>query len=165
MFKKSFGFASRVAIASTVMALAVSTSVMAQSPATGLGQSWPNATDVSVSPHYHVYMFVRDGVRYIQVNDSNGSVLGAVAEAGGEVMVLPIGTQAASVTASRVDPQTSATAMTAATASTSTETVYSDSATAVTATPQSTGGIAIHVTALTVCQKDNPVDCTGSGAM
>ncbi len=33
--------------------------VAAEPASTGLGQAWPNATDVSLSPHYHVYVFRR----------------------------------------------------------------------------------------------------------
>jgi hypothetical protein len=141
MFCKSSKFVSRLTIAAGVMALTLSVSAMAQAPATGLGQSWPNATDVSVSPHYHVYVFVRDGIRYIQVNDANGTVRGAVATAGGQTLVLPIGTDASSVQISQGSVQNAA-ASTAATA----ETVYSDSATQITATPQSNGAIALDVT-------------------
>ena len=81
-------------------ALTVSTSAMArQFPATGLGQAWPNASDVSSSPRWHVYVFIKDGVRYIQVNDLNGKVRGAIATANGQFLVLPIGTDAEGVAA------------------------------------------------------------------
>jgi hypothetical protein len=159
MFQKSSGFASSLAIASTVMAMVLSTSAMAQSPATGLGQSWPNATDVSVSPHYHVYVFVRDGVRYIQVNDLNGNVLGAVAEAGNDVLVLPIGADAPYVTASHANLQ-----KTAVTSSNAAETVYSDSATQVSAAPKSSGVIVLGIVTPDVCEGANPVDCSQQGA-
>ena len=43
-------------------------------PSSGLGQSWPNTTDVSASPHWHVYVFQRNGVRYVQINDLSGKV-------------------------------------------------------------------------------------------
>lgn len=67
----------------------------ASEPATtGLGSSWPNATDVSSSPNYHVYRFERGGVRYIQVNDSAGTVRGAVAYIDDQVLELPIGVDA-----------------------------------------------------------------------
>ncbi|RUL66069.1 hypothetical protein EKH79_05070 [Dyella dinghuensis] len=122
------------------MALSLSVSALAQAPTTGLGQSWPNATDVSVSPHYHVYVFVRDGIRYIQINDANGTVRGAVATAGGQTLVLPIGTDASSVQVSQGSVQ-NADASTAAT----TETVYNDSATQITATPQSTGAVTFAI--------------------
>jgi hypothetical protein len=140
MFRTSPKFASRLAIVSGAVALALSTSAMAQAPSTGLGQSWPNATDVSLSPHYHVYVFVRDGIRYIQINDANGTVRGAVATAGGQTLVLPIGTDASSVQISHGSAQNAA-----ASTATTTETVYSDSATQVTATPQSNGAVALDV--------------------
>jgi hypothetical protein len=140
MFCKSSKFVSRLTIAAGVMALTLSVSAMAQAPTTGLGESWPNATDVSVSPHYHVYVFVRDGIRYIQINDANGTVRGAVATAGGQTLVLPIGTDASSVQVSQSSVQNAA-ASTTATA----ETVYSDSATQITATPLSTGAVTLDV--------------------
>ena len=44
----------------------------AQPPATGLGQSWPNTTDVSANPNWHAYVFVLGGIKYVQTNDLNG---------------------------------------------------------------------------------------------
>lgn len=84
-------------------------------PSTGLGQAWPNATDVSQNPHYHVYIFQKDGIKYIQVNDLNGRVLGAFATAGKEVIALPIG-NSATRTSSAITP-----AATAATTNTCTD--------------------------------------------
>lgn len=66
-------------------------SAQSSTPTTGLGQSWPNAPDVSRSPNYHVYVFVLDGIRYVQVNDLTGHVLAAVASSGGTYLRLPIG--------------------------------------------------------------------------
>lgn len=60
-------------------------------PSNGLGQSWPNAQDVSVSPRWHVYLFLRDGVQYVQMNDQNGTVHAAFATANGEILFLPVG--------------------------------------------------------------------------
>lgn len=73
-----------------------STSAMAAGVAgsTGLGQSWPNATDVSASPHWHVYVFERDGIRYIQINDLGGNVRAAFAASSGNFLGLPIGVDA-----------------------------------------------------------------------
>lgn len=62
--------------------------------ATGLGQSWPNAPDVSASARYHVYRFERAGVRYVQVNDLGGAVRGAIAFAGSDILSLPVGSDA-----------------------------------------------------------------------
>ncbi|HEX7816193.1 hypothetical protein [Dyella sp.] len=61
-------------------------------PSSGLGQAWPNAQDVSSSTRFHVYVFVKDGVRFIQVNDTAGNVRAAIATAGNQLMNLPIGT-------------------------------------------------------------------------
>jgi hypothetical protein len=119
--------------------------------ATGLGQSWPNAVDVSTSPHYHVYVFRKDGIRYFQVNDLNGNVRAAVAVANGVVLTLPIGLDAASATHSAV-PQVSS----------ASETVYSDKDVTLTATPKRSGEVAINtVAAADIC--DDPTDCQISG--
>lgn len=78
--------------------LPVATNALADPPpaaaATGLGQSWPAATDVSSSGHFHVYVFQRAGVRYIQVNDLDGKVRGAFGVVGGQVFALPMGLDA-----------------------------------------------------------------------
>lgn len=103
----------------------------ASPPSTGLGQSWPNAADVSATPHFHVYVFQKQGVRYVQVNDTNGTVRGAVAyTAADSVLDLPIG-----VDASRW--------MTSAGDGTATETtgeqVYRDEAVVIRVAPQPDG--------------------------
>lgn len=72
--------------------IAVPFSANAQQAISGLGQSWPNATDVSSSPNYHVYVFQRGNTRYIQVNDANGNVRGAFARTPYSLVGLPIGT-------------------------------------------------------------------------
>ncbi|HEU4669943.1 MAG TPA: hypothetical protein VFR91_04520 [Dyella sp.] len=113
-------------------------------PSSGLGQSWPNATDVSANPHWHVYVFEKDGIRYVQVNDLNGGVHGAIATAGGQVLVLPIGR----------DSQNVSTA-TATSGTTSTQTVYSDSQVTISATPLSTGATQLTVSTCT----GDPFEC------
>lgn len=85
----------RHALFASIIAMGLSTAVLATQPAaTGLGQSWPNVTDVSASTHWHVYTFMRDGIEYIQVNDLNGNVRGAVAASNGTFLVLPMGMDA-----------------------------------------------------------------------
>lgn len=88
----------RVALAALTLSFA-SAAAMADGglPSSGLGQSWPNATDLSASPHWHVYVFQRDGVRYVQVNDLNGNVRSAVATVGGSFLALPVGVDASRV--------------------------------------------------------------------
>lgn len=66
----------------------------ASPPSTGLGQSWPNATDVSSSPNWHVYVFARGSTRYIQINDAQGTVRGAFARTPYSLVGLPIGSDA-----------------------------------------------------------------------
>ncbi|GLQ90961.1 hypothetical protein [Dyella flagellata] len=124
-------------------------------PATGLGQSWPNATDVSASPNWHVYVFVLNGIKYIQVNDLNGTVHAAVGTASGTSIVLPVGVDAQNV----VTPAANAPASTSSSA-VSTETVYQDSATTVTATPQTSGATQFNVMSIKSCPT---ASCSGNG--
>ncbi|WP_423372909.1 hypothetical protein [Dyella acidisoli] len=62
----------------TLFALGLSGAASAGAPTQGLGQAWPNATDVSVNPHYHAYTFVVGDITYIQVSDAAGSAQGEV---------------------------------------------------------------------------------------
>jgi hypothetical protein len=78
-----------------VMGLA--TEVSAAPPQNNLGQQWPNASDVSSSPSWHVYVFERDGVHYVQINDIAGNVHAAFGTANGQYLVLPMGLDAARV--------------------------------------------------------------------
>jgi hypothetical protein len=119
-------------------------------PATGLGQAWPNATDLSASPNWHVYVFMLNGVKYVQVNDLNGTVHAAVAVVSGTTSVLPVGVDSQNVTTT---PST--------TASSTTQTVYSDATTTVTATPQSDGTTQFN--AVSAQTAACPNDCTGNG--
>ncbi len=135
------------AVAGALLAIGLSGIAQAtDAPSSGLGQSWPNATDVSVNPNWHVYVFEKDGVRYVQVNDSNGGVHGAIATAGGQVLVLPIGSDAQNVTT---------TTATTTTPSTSASTVYRDSKIAINAAVQPTGVVRLSVSS--GC--DDPVEC------
>lgn len=118
-------------------------------PATGLGQSWPNAADVSASPHYHVYVFERLGVRYVQVNDLNGNVRGAFGNAGGDIFGLPIG-----IDANRLATPSEPLAMPSDAKG---ETVFTDGTTSVQAAPQSDGTLRLLV------KCDNPAQCSIQG--
>ncbi|WP_147292887.1 hypothetical protein [Dyella psychrodurans] len=156
MFRESLRFASRNAVFSTLLAMVLSASAFAsQPPATGLGQAWPNATDVSVSPHYHVYIFVRDGIRYIQVNDLNGTVRGAIAVADHVVLVLPVGVDASSVVTSASQTNTQVPSVSTG------ETVYHDSSIQIDATPQSTGAVQLLVTPMDSSNTCTAFNCTG----
>jgi len=57
----------------------------------GLGATWPNAADVSRSVQFHAYRWDANGVKYVQINNSAGSPVAALAVAGRQVLVLPIG--------------------------------------------------------------------------
>ncbi|MFK2932747.1 hypothetical protein ISP14_18375 [Dyella agri] len=123
-------------------------------PATGLGQAWPNAADVSANPSFHVYVFVLGGVKYVQVNDLNGNVLGAFGTAGGQFVTLPVGRFAQLVTT----PQTPAAVTTAAVPSAAPATVYRDGSTTVTATLLSDGTLQLNATPADSDTCD-PIEC------
>lgn len=135
-----------------IMTLGFMSAAFAQTdaPATGLGQSWPNATDVSRNPHWHVYVFHLQGIDYIQINDLNGTVRAAVGTANGVAIVLPVGVDTMQV-------RTGTAALSHAATSHAAQTVYRENATTVTATPQSDGTTIFTVTA--VCQ--DPYNCGG----
>lgn len=66
----------------------------------GLGESFPLSADIAPDPAWQVYEFVRDGVRYVQVNDKIGSVRAAVGRIESTFWVLPIGSDADRVSTS-----------------------------------------------------------------
>jgi len=128
-----------------------STAAAATAPSTGLGQAWPNATDVSASPNFHVYVFERLGVRYVQINDLNGNVRAAFGNAGGDIFGLPIGIDASRLATPSEPSEVPAT--------TTGETVYRDDSTSVQATPQSNGTNRL----LVVSECKNPAECSVHG--
>ncbi|MCW0116357.1 hypothetical protein OIV40_25335 [Burkholderia pseudomallei] len=139
-----------------VVAFAMSASGYAQTPTNGLGQSWPNARDVSLNPAWHVYVFKLHGIKYVQIDDVNGKVLGAIGTANGQFIVLPIGEFAQYVTAqgpSRAYGSVSENADQAAT-------VYQDRSVIVTASPMSNGVIQLNAVAAPC---DDPIECASHG--
>ncbi|UNW12914.1 hypothetical protein MP631_02395 [Xanthomonas phaseoli pv. phaseoli] len=61
---------------------------------TGLGTSRPAAMDLSAVSNAKVFAFERDGIRYLQVNDSTGQVRTAIGWIDNVVWVMPIGVDA-----------------------------------------------------------------------
>lgn len=133
-----------------VLALEIPVIGFAQSQAAGLGQSWPNEPDVSANSNWHVYVFELNGIRFIQVNDVNGNVLGAVGTAKGQFITLPMGVFAQYVTTSQQP------AASVPNNSNSASVVYQDMAVLITARPMSNGATQLTATA-TPCE--NPEDC------
>jgi hypothetical protein len=119
------------------------------SSATGLGQAWPNATDVSRSARWHTYTFESNGIKYIQLNDLNGNVRAAVGIANGAAFALPMGVDAGHVTIHS-----------GATPGDNAQTVYSDDSMAIAVAPQQDGSTLISVMAMNKCP-DDPYNCGG----
>jgi hypothetical protein len=132
-------------------AMLLGTSAMAAGPlpSSGLGQSWPNATDVSASPHWHVYVFERNGVRYVQINDLGGKVRAAFAASNGNFLALPVGVDASRL-ATPQEPLP-------ATGSTQGDVVYQDDSTKVLVAPQSDGTARVYA-ASGDCK--DPIECS-----
>jgi hypothetical protein len=68
--------------------------VGAPAAASGLGQEYPSAPDLASNTAWSVYEFEREGIRYTQINDSNGNVRAAVGRIGNTFWTMPIGTDA-----------------------------------------------------------------------
>ncbi|MBE1162508.1 hypothetical protein [Dyella acidiphila] len=147
------------AVLAVGLVLGLSGAAWAGTPAAGLGQAWPNTTDLSRSPHYHVYSFTQGGVRYIQVNALDGTVLGAVGTVGGEFIVLPMGNAARVAT-----PQQPAAGSDAATPAAAPTPVYRDSSTTITATPMSDGSTQLQATPAVTTDVCDAVTCSTHGA-
>jgi hypothetical protein len=145
-------FSLRTLAASLSLAILGIGAAHAQAASAGLGQSWPNATDVSASPNYHVYVFQRGSIQYIQVNDLNGTVRAAV-------MVTPTGRFGTPVGSDANQVATSSEPLPAP-ASTATTTVYSDGTTQVAVAPQANGTTRVMAVAV---ECKNPVECSSRG--
>ncbi|QAU22950.1 hypothetical protein EO087_02205 [Dyella sp. M7H15-1] len=144
------------AILSGFIILGLSSTAFAQTstPATGLGQAWPNATDLSASPNWHVYVFWLHNIKYVQINDLNGNVHAAIAATNGTTIVLPMG----------IDSQNVATAehalTSSATAASAVQVVYQDANVAMTATQNVNGTTTFAVTQAQPCPE---LACSGAG--
>jgi hypothetical protein len=136
------------AVLAASLAVLFSGAAWSGAPSTGLGQAWPNTTDVSSSPHFHAYLFARDGIEYVQINDLRGTVRAAFAAAPGTVLVLPIG----------VDAVHAGTANNAVSSNTA-ETVYQDKTVSVSATPQSDGSLQLNASPTLSAICTDPGEC------
>lgn len=74
---------------------------------TGLGEPMPSAVDLSGDPAWQVYAFERDGIRYLQINDSSYTPRAAIGRIGPTAWVLPIGQDADRVTIQEIAPPAS----------------------------------------------------------
>jgi hypothetical protein len=99
-------------------------------------------------------VFVLNGIKYIQVNDRNGNVIGAVGTAGGQFITLPIGRFSQYVST----PQQHSAAVPQASTGTPT-TVYRDDSTVITATQQSNGTTTLKASPAATCT--DPAECSG----
>jgi hypothetical protein len=151
MFKKAF--AVRPALFIGLMAVTLAGPAMAQQqPASGLGSAWPtDAQDVSRTPGFHAYAWVKGGVKYVQINDNAGNVLAAFATANGTFLPLPMGREAGNL-------QTPDAPAAAPSTSSSGVTVYQDSSVSVTAATRSNGTMLLQAASTSTCT--NPVECS-----
>ncbi len=78
------------------------------SAVTGLGGSVPATSDLSSDPQWQVYEFERDGIRYLQINDSANRTRAAIGQIGATAWVLPIGRDADRVAIQTDAPSTMA---------------------------------------------------------
>jgi hypothetical protein len=144
---KRIGFAVRSALLVGLMLAFAGPALAQQQPSAGLGSAWPTDTpDVSSMPGYHVYTWVKSGVKYVQVNDNSGKVLVALANAGDVFLPLPMGSAA----------QDLRTPGDATIATSPGATVYEDDTMKMTATPQTSGAVMFQ--AVPTCT--NPVECS-----
>lgn len=65
--------------------------------ATGMGLAFPNAANISNHAGWDVYPFEQDGIRYVQVNGTDGTVRAAIGYIGDTFIVLPVGTDVSRV--------------------------------------------------------------------
>ncbi|RUL72522.1 hypothetical protein EKH80_17685 [Dyella choica] len=133
-----------------------SSAALAGTPATGLGRASPHAHDWSTDPNWHVYVFVLNGITYLQVNDARNRVIGAVGTTGGQFITLPVGEFAQQVGT----PQQPA-SMTSAIPMASPTTIYNDGKTQLTTTPMSDGTVTMQ--AASTQMMCDPVDCNIKG--
>jgi hypothetical protein len=140
----------RALIGMVALGLALPIAVSAQTAADGLGQSWPNAQDVSLSPAWHVYVFKMNGIKFIQITDLTGTIIGAVGTANQQYITLPMGAYAQYVST----PQQPAAVPSGVTSAASSTVVYQDATTTLTVTPMTNGATATSLLACT-----NPVEC------
>jgi len=157
-------FLPRRAICAGLVVMGLSASAFAAQPlSTGLGQAWPNAQDVSASPHWHVYVFSTNGVQYVQINDLNGNVRGAFATANGQFLVLPMGRDAQRISTPQQPLPASSTVVPL---SAYAQTIYRGSSVQLSAVPMSDGTTTFTAapstttyTAVAPC--DDPENCSG----
>jgi hypothetical protein len=162
--KAMLNFLPRRTLCAGLVVMGLSASVHAATPAhTGLGQNWPNAQDVSVSPHWHVYVFTAQGIRYVQVNDLRGEVRGVLATANGQFLVLPMGRDAQRIWTAHQRP---AMGRGVVALSAYAQTIYRDGAVQLKAIPLSDGttmftATAADAPAAATSPCSNPVECNG----
>jgi|GEM_PF-605684 len=76
------------------VSLSCSSVVWAAGPVQDMGSAAPATVDRSISPRWQVYTFIKDGIEYVQVNDTAGRVRAGLAATAGVHLVLPMGVDA-----------------------------------------------------------------------
>jgi hypothetical protein len=93
-------FTSKLRTIISICLFAAVLNLHAETPRVGagdLGKAHPQTEDLSISPNWHVYVFHRDGIKFIQINDQQDHVRAAFATGNGSYLVLPIGEDARQV--------------------------------------------------------------------
>jgi hypothetical protein len=141
----------RCAVYAAVAATAFTATVAAAQTAAvdDLGKAWPGTQDQSASPNWHAYVFERDGVRYVQINDRNGTMHAAIGMVGSTAFALPMGLDASNVEMTSLSDNVG----------TSSDVIYQDDSIRVALVPQTDSATRIQVMAM--CPPDQ---CTQNGS-
>jgi hypothetical protein len=116
----------------------------------GLGTAQPLTNDVSLSSHWHVYRFIKQGVEYLQVNDASGQVHMAIGTANGTLIVLPVGSDAQNISTSDAPLNI---------AVTGSQTVYEDAQVTLTVGVSASGALIWSATTAATDGDCDPNDC------
>ncbi len=133
MFRTAIASKHHLNVLAGLLIFVIAATASAATAATDLGKNQPDTPDRSQLAPWHVYVFHRDNVEYVQINDANHNVRAAFANANGQTMVLPMGSDNERVSA--VQQSTIAQQP----ASSAGSTVYRDNQVKVVVTPQASG--------------------------
>ncbi|APO93685.1 hypothetical protein [Xanthomonas vesicatoria] len=88
---KIIGVIAGVLLSSSAMAQCCSNGGVGAQATMGLGDSAPKVKNLAIDPSVAIYELNRDGVTYLQINDTTGAVRAVVARVDDALWVLPMG--------------------------------------------------------------------------